>query len=143
MAKQNINVNLSKLASGAVQEKLDRAIKDVVKNILDPNTEATKKRKISVNLTITPSELRDSFGLATQVKTTLVPEEDVPATILIGKTAKGDVVANELKSGAIGQTFIDPDDGKLKDDKGNDIEDGTESTTGHVIDMQAQKKAGK
>lgn len=142
MTKQNINVNLSKIAGGAVQEKLNRAIKDVVKNILDPNTDPKKKRKISLSLTITPSEQRDSFGLATQVKTTLVPEKDVPATILVGKSNKGEIVANELKSGAVGQEFFDPDDGTLKDDKGNPI-DNSSSKASSVIDMQAKKKAGK
>jgi len=143
MTKQTINVNLSKIAGGAVQEKLDRAIKEVVKNILDPNTDAKKKRKISLSLTITPSEQRDSFGLATQVKTTLVPENDVPATILVGKSKKGEIVANELKSGAVGQEYFDPDDETLKDDKGNPVDDESESKANPVIDMQAKKKAGK
>lgn len=47
MKKQHklINVELSELANGAIQEKLDHALKDVMTNILDPNTEAKKKRK--------------------------------------------------------------------------------------------------
>lgn len=137
--KKNINVNLSDMANGAVQVKLNRAMEQVVKNILDPNTDATKKRRITLNLTITPAETRDSFALATQVKTTLVPEMEVPATVLVGKSSDGKLVANELKSGTAGQEYFDPEDSTLKDDKGNPIED-QKST---VIDLQKQKKAGK
>ena len=39
-----MNINLDKIAEGAVGEKFNSALKEVTKNILDPNTKATAKR---------------------------------------------------------------------------------------------------
>lgn len=87
MKKQHklINVELSELANGAIQEKLDHALKDVMTNILDPNTEAKKKRKITITLTMEPGENRDTLTLDAQVKATLVPEDSATTTVLVGR----------------------------------------------------------
>ncbi|HJE44447.1 replication terminator protein [Levilactobacillus namurensis] len=149
MKKQHklINVELSELANGAIQEKLDHALKDVMTNILDPNTEAKKKRKITITLTMEPGENRDTLTLDAQVKATLVPEDSATTTVLVGRNDAGYIEANELRSGAKGQTYFDPDDGKLKDDKGEDIaevekRDAEDKEDPKVIDFQGQRKAG-
>lgn len=118
-----INVKLTKLANGAVQEKLDRSMADVIDNILNLNTDPEKPRKVTIDLTIKPNKTRDSASVTTVVKTKLQPELEVPATVLLGRDETGHVVMNELLSGAKGQTFIDPDDGKLKEDDGTPIPD--------------------
>ena len=41
---------------GALQERVDRAIAKVVDNILDPNTDAKKKRTIQIAITFVPNE---------------------------------------------------------------------------------------
>ncbi len=42
--KKAINFDLSEIADGGVQVKLNRALQQVADNILDPNTDPTKKR---------------------------------------------------------------------------------------------------
>ena len=50
------NLSIESLCGGAVQERINRALRKVSDNILDPNTEAKKKRVINLQLTFEPSE---------------------------------------------------------------------------------------
>ena len=49
-------MTMATLCSGAVQEKVDRALRAVADNILDPNTDARKKRSITLKITFVPNE---------------------------------------------------------------------------------------
>lgn len=135
--KKRIDFNLSEIAEGGLQEKFEHALKQVLQNIDNPNTDAKKKRKIVIGIALSPSENRDTINIDTAVKTTLAPENGVSTTMLLGKGTNG-LEAAELKSGAKGQTFID-NDGNLKTDTGKPIE---EAENEDVIDLQ-RKKAGK
>lgn len=135
--KKRIDFNLSEIAEGGLQEKFEHALKQVLQNIDNPNTDAKKKRKIVIGIALSPSENRDTINIDTAVKTTLAPENGVSTTMLLGKGTNG-LEAAELKSGAKGQTFIG-DDGSLKTDTGEPIE---EAENEDVIDLQ-RKKAGK
>lgn len=119
MAKNR--VLLSELNEGALQERFDFELEQVTKNIMDPNTDPEKKRKITIDITILSDEYRDGLVFDGQVKSKLVPRENVSSKALIGKNAKGEVVVNELKSGQRGQMYFDPEDSELKDDKGTPV----------------------
>ncbi|MFT9004106.1 MAG: replication terminator protein [Liquorilactobacillus hordei] len=136
MTKQ-INFDLSAVAEGGLQEKLDRALDQVTENIMDPNTDQTKKRKITINMVFEPSKSGDAVDVDIQTKVSLVPEQGVGTTMLIGRDGKGKAVVNELKSGTPGQTFIDPDDGEVKTDTGVPVADIEKEQK--VIDLQKKK----
>ncbi len=51
--------DLSRLMGGAVQERWEDALGRMTRNILDPNTEPRRARKITMVLTIKPTESRD------------------------------------------------------------------------------------
>ncbi|MFT8558113.1 replication terminator protein [Liquorilactobacillus hordei] len=136
MTKQ-INFDLSAVAEGGLQEKLDRALDQVTENIMDPNTDQTKKRKITINLVFEPSKSGDAVDVDIQIKISLVPETGVGTTMLIGRDGKGKAVVNELKSGTPGQTFIDPDDGEVKTDTGVPVADIEKEQK--IIDLQKKK----
>ena len=57
MKKQKVQakINLEALAGGAFAEKLNEALMQVAENIQNPNTEATTKRQITVNIKFTPN----------------------------------------------------------------------------------------
>ena len=137
--KKAINFDLSEIADGEVQVKLNRALQQVADNILDPNTDPTKKRKVQLNISISPNEKRDASDVTIEVKTTLAPEVGVPTTMLLGRDINGKVHVNELKSGAPGQTYIDPDDGKAKTDTGEPVEEVEKEEKRKVIDLQKQE----
>lgn len=132
--ESKINFKLSEIAHGAVQVKLDRAMTAVAQNILDPNTTAKAKRKVTITITIAPDETRSTAQIEVGTKTTLAPEESVATTALLGQQ-NSEVVLNELKSGVPGQTYID-EDGEIKTDTGEPVD----AVENKVIDLQ---KAGK
>jgi hypothetical protein len=83
-----------------------------------------------------PDDDRDEINVDTEVRTNLAPQVSVATTVLMGRNSKGQVVANELLSGAKGQSYFDPDDGELKTDTGEPINDD-----GAVIDYNKAKQA--
>ena len=73
----NSNLTLSTICGGTVQSKLDRAFAKVAQNILDENTDQTKKRSITLKIVFEPNEEDPETVLVTaNVKTALVPERD-------------------------------------------------------------------
>ncbi|MZZ66994.1 hypothetical protein GUI59_19290 [Enterococcus raffinosus] len=114
-------VLLSELNEGALQERFDFELEQVTKNILDPNTDPDKKRKITIDITVLSDEYHEDMVFDCQIKSKLAPRENVSSRVLIGKNAKGEVVTNELKSGQRGQMYFDPEDSELKDDKGTPV----------------------
>lgn len=138
--KSTINLDLKQMAEGGVNEKLERAFREVIENILDPNTDQSKKREIELKIGIKPSSDLKQAEVSVQVKTKLVPENSVPTTILIGKDAKGAIHVNELLSGVEGQTFFDPQDSTLKTDTGEPVAEVEAESQGKVIDLQKRKR---
>ena len=51
---QDTRSSILQMAKGAVQERVDYEVSRVVDNILDPNTEATAKRKITLTIELKP-----------------------------------------------------------------------------------------
>lgn len=135
--KAQINLPIESLANGAVQEKLNVELEKVFKNIADVNTKSNAKRSVTVKLDFSPNDERDRVDLTVQLKTTLAPVTDVN-TLVLTEEMDGKVYANELKSGAKGQTYIDPDDATLKTDVGEPIEE-VERKNNQIIDLQAKK----
>lgn len=118
---QEINVLLSEMDDGALQERFNHEFAEVTKNIIDPNTDPTKKRQIVITVDVISDEYRDQVRLATQVKSKLVPRDAVSAKVLIEQKNDGSIIANELKSGQVGQMYFDERDSTLKDDKGTPV----------------------
>lgn len=100
-----INVNLDSLAEGAVREKFNNALKEVTKNILDPNTKATAKRTITLKLTFEPGEDREIADVTVDYSTKLAPVKGVATRFVIG-TDGSDVIASEYKKQIPGQTVM-------------------------------------
>lgn len=71
----NSNVDLNTLAGGAFAEKVNEALVQVGENIQNQNTEATKKRKITITMTFAPNKTRQLVN--TQIGVTTTPRADV------------------------------------------------------------------
>jgi hypothetical protein len=137
MAK-NIDLQLSKLAHGAIQEKLNGELEKVFKNIHDPNTKSTDKRTVNIKLEFKPDENREVVTMNCDVSIKTAPIEGVSTTVLTGRDLNtGKIEAHELQSGTPGQTFIDPDDGEVKTDTGVPVDVvEKEMKRKKVIDLQ-------
>ena len=57
MNEQNQRDSIMSMARGAFEERVDYEMDKVIQNILDPNTKATAKRKITLTIELTPDEL--------------------------------------------------------------------------------------
>ncbi|KMT33303.1 hypothetical protein [Melissococcus plutonius] len=136
MSKEKaIELDLSKLAEGAIKEKLDGKLSKIFNNIHDPNTDAEAKIGLTIKLEFKPDENRQVVSLKSDITLKLVPVEGVVTTVLTGRDLNtGKVEARELKSEAPGQTYIDIEDGKLKTDTGTPIDEFEQSK--QIIDLQ-------
>lgn len=108
-------LNLDSLMQGAVQEKFDNELKRVLENIMDPNTDFKKKRKLTMTFEFHTNEERDETIFDCVVKSTLIPAKPAISRLLIGKDEKG-VKAAEYERGVLpGQTVIDIETGEVSD----------------------------
>lgn len=134
--KKRIDFNLAELQEGAAQEQIDKEVEKIMKNILDLDTEAKIKRKLTITVDFVPDEKRQVITTDVQVKSTLAPQERVSTTMLAGRDVDtGFIEAQELKSHVPGQTFID-DDGDLKTDTGEPIDD-----KGNLLDFNKRRNS--
>lgn len=86
-------LTMATVCDGAVQEKVDRALKAVADNIMDPNTDAGKKRTITMKITLQPSEDdREDVAVSVEVTKSLAPETGIRTQLFITK---------DLESGAM------------------------------------------
>ena len=81
MNEQNQRDSIMSMARGAFEERVDYEMDKVIQNILDPNTKATAKRKITITLTFAPDDYRQQIGMDAQAKTTLAPIQPVRTSL--------------------------------------------------------------
>ena len=63
--------SILEMSMGAILERVDYEMGRVLENILDPNTKATAKRKITVGLELVPSADRKTITVLTTAKAAL------------------------------------------------------------------------
>ena len=60
--------SILQMGRGAFAERADYEMRKVIDNILDPNTKATAKRKITLTLEMVPDEERSQISVAVTAK---------------------------------------------------------------------------
>ena len=86
-------LTLATLCGGAVQEKVDRALEKVAKNILDPNTDPGKKRTITLKIVMKPDDDdNEDVQVSADVTYTLAPEVGVQTRFFVNKDLENDRV---------------------------------------------------
>lgn len=96
---------------GAILERVDYEMGRVLENILDPNTKATAKRKITVGLELVPSADRKTITVLTTAKAALVPTDPVTTSLFITSAPNtGEMVVAEMVPQVPGQIFMDGDE---------------------------------
>lgn len=96
-------LTLANICGGAVQEKVNRALEKVAENILDPNTDAGKKRTITLKITLKPDEDdREDVEVNADVSYTLAADVGVATQFFVNKDlTNGRVTVMEHKKGEI------------------------------------------
>lgn len=103
-------INLETLAEGALAEKVNIALKEVLSNISDPNTDYKVKRKLTLDITFVAQEDRELALLDIQTKTKLAPPKSVGTKIIIGTDGKGGIMASEFGRQVPGQSVMRVDE---------------------------------
>lgn len=79
------HLSLTNIGGGAVDELFQLELERVLDNILDINTEPTKRRSITIKVTILPSEDRSMGSMFIDVKPDLAPKVTYKTKIFIGR----------------------------------------------------------
>lgn len=96
--------SILEMSMGAIMERVDYEMERVIKNILDPNTKATAKRKINITLELVPDAKRQVITALTTAKSTLCPTEPITTSLCItSKAGTGEMVVAELTPQITGQ----------------------------------------
>lgn len=100
--------SIMEMSRGAVMERIDYEMGKVIDNILDPNTRATAKRKITVTLELIPSADRHSIAVFATAKPALVPTEPVSISLCVTNMPEtGEMVVAEMTPQIPGQIRMD------------------------------------
>lgn len=99
-----LNVDLSKLAGGELQEKFNREITKVIENMQDPNTSYSEARSVTIKLTLKQTEFRDDAKVAISVTSKLAGVISSSTNFAMGKNLEnGEVAINEYGKQIPGQ----------------------------------------
>ena len=138
MSNKAIDLQLSQLANGAIQEKLDYELQKIFENIHDPNTAPQDKRTVTIKLEFVPDENRQTIKVNSTISIKLANVKDVSTTVLTGKDlTSGKIEARELKSNIPGQTYFD-DEG-IKSDVGVPIDVIEREQNKKIINLQENR----
>lgn len=105
--KQDTRSSILQMAKGAVQERVDYEVSKVVDNILDPNTEATAKRKITLTIELKPDSDRQVITMNATAKSTLAPTKPIGTALAITADDKGQMMIAEMTPQIPGQMAMD------------------------------------
>ncbi|MGL5460554.1 MAG: hypothetical protein ACRDBY_13140 [Cetobacterium sp.] len=109
-------INLERFAEGALAEKMNVALAEVLLNIQDPNTDYKKKRKLILEMTFESDEERELTEVSILAKTKLAPNKPLAAKLIIGMDGKGGILASEYKKQLPGQSVmqVNEETGEIK-----------------------------
>ena len=107
MANQDEFKSILDMGFGAIKERADYALAEIVKNIVDPNTDARKARVLTIQMKITPDSERKNLKVDTTVKTKLEPTNPISTPLYIADDLENGLCAVEMTPQIPGQMSID------------------------------------
>ena len=134
------SVDLNTLCGGAFAEKVNEALVQVGENIQNMNTDATKKRKITITLTFAPNKTRQLVSTQIGVTTTLAATEAIDTQMIMGVNMRtGQLEIAEYDGQIRGQMSLD-DLAESKEDEPQETQE-PEKPAGKPLDLRNRNKA--
>ena len=100
--------SILEMARGAIMEQVDGEISKIVENIIDPNTEAKKKRQLVLTIEFVPAADRSVVSVSAIARCKLQPANAIQTSLFVGVDGKtGEVVATEMTPNIAGQIDLD------------------------------------
>ena len=106
MSKKNYD-SILRMARGAIEERVDYEMDRVMTNILDPNTKAAQKRKITLSIELMPDEERQQIRVSVTAKSTLAPTNPVTTSLYVTGDKNGELTIVEAVPQVPGQMQMD------------------------------------
>lgn len=132
-----MQINLTEIANGALQENVQTAIEKVVANMLDPNTPYKNKRQVTVKLSFLQNEARDDVTCDVSVETKLAPVKPLRTSFAIGSDlATGEIYVEEYGKQIKGQMSL-----KDMQHQQEDEAEQADLEKSEIIDYRKAKKA--
>lgn len=98
--------SILQMAKGAIQERVDYEITRVVDNLLDMNTEAKAKRKVTLNIVMTTDDDRRVVKVEASAKSTLAPVTPIGTSLVITADGNGEMMLAEIIPQVPGQLSL-------------------------------------
>lgn len=94
-----MGISLDSMGGGALLERFNLAMAQIARNIMDPNTDPVKARKITITLTFKPDKSRRHVKTEYGVNITQAPPVAEETMMLVGQDLKtGRIEMNEYGS---------------------------------------------
>lgn len=105
-------LNVLEMAKGAILEQIEGETSKIMANILDPNTDPKKARKMTITLIFKANEGREVVECEAQAKSTIAPIRAVVTSFYVGEDKDGKPIAQEVSKFDPNQEtiFVDEDD---------------------------------
>ncbi len=88
-------LSIETMSEGAAIERINLALREVLTNIQDPNTDWKKARTVTMKMTVKPNENRDIGGVIIEVDKKLAPIKPFGTMIFMGLGKDGKGYASE------------------------------------------------
>ena len=102
-AVEEKRVSILNMAKGAREEEVNLQMAKVAQNLIDPNTDWKKARKLIVTLDFVTDEQREITRVTATAEAKLVPSKPVSSQITFGYDENGEMCAVELTRAVPGQ----------------------------------------
>jgi hypothetical protein len=91
------------MVQGAILERADYEMKNILENILDVNTKADKKRTLTITIDIIPDSERRNLRMLCTAKSKLEPTNPVATSLYVNNSEAGQISVIELTPQIPGQ----------------------------------------
>ncbi len=100
-------MDLNTVAGGQLAVAFQQSFEKVLQNLLDYNCSPKDKRKITIDMTFTENEQRDSFEMDIKVKEKLAPNYPAKTLVYMGRDlVTGNICYEECGNGLRGQMTL-------------------------------------
>ena len=105
-------LNVLEMAKGAILEQIEGETAKIMSNILDPNTDPKKARKMTITLTFKANEGREVVECEAQAKSAIAPIRAIVTSFYVGEDKDGKPIAQEVSKFDPNQEtiFVDEED---------------------------------
>lgn len=104
---ENSKTSILEMARGAIMERADYEVRRVIDNIMDVNTKATEKRKITITVEFKPDDERQVIQVSAHAKSALASTNPISTSLYVAADFNGEMQVVEMVPQIPGQTAMD------------------------------------